>query len=201
MPPRRLYSRSNMPLGVNNDFSPVPVQMAKLDSPSAQRNKNPIWQVLSEKVFASAPDRPLRILQIAEGSGVHVDYFATQLAAEKSQVTASSSRMFEWYPTDCDAESRASIAVYIDDGKLDELGVQAPLPLTLDATGIVESSTVAALAGGPLDLILCINMIHISPWTACLGLMKVAGEQLAETGVLYCYGPYKEGGIAVESNL
>jgi hypothetical protein len=108
---------------------------------------------------------------------------------------------FIWYPADCDPAYRASIAAYIQDEQLDRLGVQPPLPLTLDANGIKESSTETLIGVEPLDLILCINMIHISPWDATLGLMKLASQRLDESGVLFCYGPYKEGGTAVASNL
>jgi hypothetical protein len=52
-----------------------------------------------------------------------------------------------------------------------------------------------------MDLIICINMIHISPWQATVGLMKAAEKLLKPGGVLYCYGPFKEKGSAVESNL
>ena len=44
-------------------------------------------------------------------------------------------------------------------------------------------------------------MIHISPWEATIGLFKVASQKLKKGGILYCYGPYKENGTAVESNL
>ena len=44
-------------------------------------------------------------------------------------------------------------------------------------------------------------MIHISPWEATLGLMKEASKRLSDTGCLYCYGPYRENGTAVESNI
>jgi hypothetical protein len=72
----------------------------------------------------------------------------------------------------------------------------------LDANGIVEEETAAALdSQGDLDLILCINMIHISPWDATRGLMKLAGNKLRKGGVLFCYGPFKVGGTAVASNL
>jgi hypothetical protein len=40
------------------------------------------------------------------------------------------------------------------------------------------------------DAIVCINMIHISPWQATLGLMAGAARVLAPGGVLYLYGPY-----------
>ena len=51
------------------------------------------------------------------------------------------------------------------------------------------------------DLVLCINMVHISPWEATLGLMACAGKCLGPGGILMCYGPYKVDGTAVESNL
>lgn len=45
----------------------------------------------------------------------------------------------------------------------------------------------------PLNAIVCINMIHISPWTAAEGLMKLAGRSLMRPGgLLYLYGPYRE---------
>ncbi|KAL3808699.1 hypothetical protein ACHAXA_010079 [Cyclostephanos tholiformis] len=51
------------------------------------------------------------------------------------------------------------------------------------------------------DLVLCINMIHIAPWEATLGLMECAGTVLRRGGLMVTYGPYKVGGDAVESNL
>ena len=40
----------------------------------------------------------------------------------------------------------------------------------------------------------CINMIHISPWRAAEALMAGAARLLAPGGALFLYGPYKEGG-------
>ena len=54
---------------------------------------------------------------------------------------------------------------------------------------------------GAVDLVTCINMIHIAPWEATVGLMSCAGRVLRKGGILYCYGPYKVGGTAVPSNL
>jgi hypothetical protein len=44
------------------------------------------------------------------------------------------------------------------------------------------------------DAIVCINMIHISPWAATEGLMTGAGRILPVGGLLYLYGPYREAG-------
>jgi Protein of unknown function (DUF938) len=41
------------------------------------------------------------------------------------------------------------------------------------------------------DGIICINMIHISPWEATLGLIKGAAVILPPGAPLYLYGPYK----------
>lgn len=176
---------------------------AKLDSPSAQRNKEVILDVLTSKVLRrtrnETPERPLRILEIAAGSGVHTEHFASQLS--------QGGRFLSWFPTDPTDDALSSIDCYSRDAQLlEKCGVNKALSLTLNETGIEEVSTSDLLfcSGNnedKLDLMICINMIHISPWTATLGLMALASERLEPDGVLYCYGPYKEGGTAVESNL
>jgi hypothetical protein len=189
---------------------------AKRESPSAERNKGHIWDILSSKVFSRIDNNndnsnKYRILEIAAGCGAHTDHFCKELKLQQNIYNNKAAAPFVWYPSDPGAEDRASIQAYIQDGNLGDV-VQTPLPLTLDTTGIVEPETASLFtkeeeSSPPLDLILCINMIHISPWEATLGLMKLAGEQLADQnnngdgGVLYCYGPYKVGGTAVESNL
>ncbi|MBW2384384.1 MAG: DUF938 domain-containing protein, partial [Deltaproteobacteria bacterium] len=62
-------------------------------------------------------------------------------------------------------------------------------PLALD----VEADDWADQVERP-DAILNVNMIHISPWTACQGLMRGAGRLLAPDALLYLYGPYQRGG-------
>lgn len=199
---------------------------SKRDSPSAQRNKEPIWDVLSTKIFESfkqnsdddnnddtETETPLRILEIAAGSGVHTEHFALQLKSllsSSTSPTSTSSKSFVWYPSDPEEDSRASIKCYIRDNHLEE-HVHEPLSLTLNMNGIQEMETMKTLSSSSssspsdnnnIDVIICINMIHISPWEATLGLMKLAKEKLSKkNGYLFCYGPYKVGGTAVESNL
>mmetsp|Transcript_12614 Transcript_12614/g.34752 ORF Transcript_12614/g.34752 Transcript_12614/m.34752 type:complete len:300 (+) Transcript_12614:97-996(+) len=167
----------------------------KRDSPSAQRNKQVVWDVIQSKIQpASSTKGPYRVLEIAAGSGVHTSFFATQLSQQTKQP-------FLWFPTDADADMMSSLEAYRQELETD--CVQQPMVLTLNKDGIVEAETIATVFpdSATVDLIICINMIHISPWEATQGLMKLAGERLSPGGHLYCYGPYKVGGTAVESNL
>lgn len=112
------------------------------------------------------------VLELASGSGEHIVHFARALPD------------LHWQPSDPSPDARASIAAWAQ-------GVDnvAP-PLALDAAG--EWPVVQA------DAILCINMIHISPWAATEGLMRGAGAVLPEGGLLYLYGPYRRAGVALE---
>jgi hypothetical protein len=191
-PSRRNLSLSSESSSDSDNNNPM-----KFDSPAAQRNKELIWEILSSKALPNENenenDSPLRILEIAAGTGVHTEHFAKRMIEAK--------RPFFWYPTDPSPSSRLSIQCYIDESFLTS-AVHSPMPLTLNKKGIIEPETRKTLdEQSSLDLILCINMIHISPWEATLGLLKVAGEKLNNNGCLYCYGPYKIGGTAVESNL
>ena len=66
------------------------------------------------------------------------------------------------------------------------------VPLALDVT----SADWEANPRIPRDLtaILCINLIHIAPWAAALGLLRGAGAALGAGRVLYLYGPYRRSG-------
>ena len=178
---------------------------SRLDSPSAQRNKEVIWNVLKTKVLCPEGvfrTSQLQVLEIAAGSGVHSHYFCEQLLLMARNDDSSSSQAFSqsvvWFPSDPSDESRRSIEAYRDDAVSGIL--QLPLELTLDETGIMQDDM--PIEDGSVDVIVCINMIHISPWGATVGLMKAAQRLLKPgTGILYCYGPFREGGTAVESNL
>jgi SAM-dependent methyltransferase len=169
----------------------------RLDSPSAQRNKDVIWNVLELNVFPTWKQNDgnaFRVLEIAAGAGVHSHYFCQKLLEKQKTENFPS---VHWMPTDPQDESRRSIAAYREDVP-DVL--HPPLALSLDENGIVENDL--SLESGTFDLIVCINMIHISPWEATVGLMKEAQRLLKPgKGILYCYGPYREGGTAVESNM
>ena len=91
----------------------------------------------------------------------------------------------DWTPSDPGAEARASIAAWAAAADLPNL--RPPLPLDmLNATGWPD---------GPFNAVVCINMIHISPWAATEGVMALAGSRLAVGGVLALYGPYREADV------
>lgn len=200
--PFRLHSKATMAFLSSKHDSATAFSAAskRLESPSAERNKDPIWGVLSTKVIPNlSNDKPWTILETAAGAGVHTEYFASKLLQEKSA--------FVWHGTDPTEESLQSIAARVAEHSGLDAVVALPKKLTLGASGVDKDASCSdPLPDDSLDILLSINMIHISPWEATLGLMKVAGERLREPsdasdgGYLYCYGPYKQEGIIVPSN-
>jgi hypothetical protein len=47
----------------------------------------------------------------------------------------------------------------------------------------------------PFDAMISLNMIHVAPWVAALGLLAGAGRLLTPDGVLFLYGPFMLGGV------
>ena len=136
-------------------------------APSTARNREPILAVLARILPVNA-----RVLEIASGAGEHAVFFAAALPG------------VVWQPSDPDAGARASIAAWIaDEGLANVLA-----PRAIDVREPVWDAESA------YDAIVAINMIHISPWEATLGLMAGAGRLLTEGGLLYTYGPYKRDG-------
>jgi SAM-dependent methyltransferase len=146
----------------------------KLSSPSAQRNRGPIAAVLAEWL----PESGL-VLEVASGSGEHAVHFAQALP------------QLDWQPSDPEPAALASIEAWRADSGLPNLRE----PLILDAT---SSEWPVAAA----DAVLNINMVHISPWAAALGLLDGAARVLAPSGRLILYGPWLVKGVATApSNL
>ena len=145
--------------------------------PASQRNAEPIREQL-ERILAPVRARKGLVLEIAAGSGYHAAFFAKAFP----DVT--------WQPSDPDAGARDNIAAHRAAAGLANLLE----PLALD----VEAPWPIARA----DAILCVNMIHISPWSATLALFAGAGKVLSEGGVMVTYGPYSiEGDFLAPSNL
>ena len=143
-----------------------------LHSPATERNKKPILEVLRHTL----PSTGL-VLEIASGTGQHVVHFARELP-----------NLF-WQPTDPDEASRATIVARLRAANLDN--VKEPMALDVLSTHWPVNLS---------DAILCINMIHISPWAATEALFLKAKHVLSSAGVLYLYGPYRQSGRHTEAS-
>ena len=137
----------------------------KREAPAAARNVGPIGDVLAEWLPAAG-----LVLEIASGTGQHALAFARRFPA------------LEWQPSDPDPEALASIAAWQAEGP-DNL--RPPIRLDVMADWPVESA----------DAILCVNMVHISPWQCSFNLLDGATRLLASGAPLILYGPWLESGV------
>ncbi len=142
-----------------------PAPAGALSSPATARNLLPILAVLKAHLAADA-----RVLEVASGAGEHAT------AAARAQPR------WRWRPSDPDASARASIAAW-------RAAAGAPNllePIALDA------ADPASWPDERFEAVVCINMVHISPWAATGGLMAGAAQVLVPGGALYLYGPYRD---------
>jgi len=135
---------------------------ARSSAPAAQRNREPIADVLVDWLPPSG-----LVLEIASGTGEHAVYFAERFPA------------LEWQPSDVHPDALQSIDAWITTVELPN--VRAPL--------VVDAAS-SDWPIGRADAILSINMVHISPWASALGLIKAAAGLLGPGAPLILYGPW-----------
>ena len=148
-------------------FYEDPGSEGRRSAPAALRNRDPIAAALAEWL----PPRGL-VVELASGTGEHAVHFARAF------------RDLKWLPSDPDEGALASIVAWRDDAALPNLLA----PVRLDAR---DSDWPVKKA----DAVLSINMVHISPWPAALGLLEGAARLLAPGAPLILYGPWIEAGI------
>ncbi len=136
---------------------------ARLNFPATERNGKHIIRVLDDFI----PNEGIA-LEIGSGSGEHVCAFASHFTD------------IDWVPSDPNPAHRASIGAWIAYLGLSNVGT----PLDLDVTASTWCFT------GRATLLLSINVIHIAPWEATIGLFRGASQILEQDGILYMYGPY-----------
>jgi SAM-dependent methyltransferase len=143
------------------------------DNLPAERNKQPIAAVLAGVL----PARGL-VLEIASGTGQHAEHFARAWPA------------LAWQPSEPEPRARALLAARVAAVGLPNL--RPPLPFDVH-------DEQAPLAGA--DALICINMIHIAPWSACTALMRHAAALLDPGSPLVLYGPFmRDGAHTAPSN-
>lgn len=141
----------------------------KLFSPSTARNRDAIRDVVC-RVFP----RQGEILEVGAGTGEHAVHLARAAPG------------LIWRTGDPDPASRASIAAWIKESGLANI---------IGPHGIdVAKADWGADGAGPFDGVVSINMIHIAPFAAAIGLFAGAGRRLKPGGALYLYGPFSRKG-------
>ena len=138
----------------------------RLWSPSAERNRQPIAEVLSRVLPQSG-----LVLEVGSGTGQHAVHFARVMP----QLT--------WQPSEQDAVCLRSISAWASIEGLPNVRH----PLYLDIAH--EQWPIEAA-----DAVVSINLIHIAPWSATHALLRGASSILPAAGLLCLYGPYRAGG-------
>lgn len=145
-------------------------------SPSAARNREPIRDVLAPLVAA-----PMRLLEIASGTGEHGAFLTSELAG------------LHWTYSDIDPDSLASQSGWQRADITRRLHGPIRIDATTDNWGDAETLT-------HWDAIFSANMVHIAPWAAAEGLTRGAGRLLRPGGLLILYGPFGRFGRMAPSN-
>ena len=143
-------------------FYETEAEGARRSAPAAQRNREPIAEVLSDWLPLSG-----LVLEIASGSGEHAVYFAERFPA------------LEWQPSDVHPAALQSIEAWRSAAVLPNLRA----PMVIDAASPDWPIQRA-------DAVLSINMVHISPWESALGLIEGAARLLGSAAPLILYGPW-----------
>ena len=139
------------------------LRMAKGFAPAAERNRQPILDVLRRVLPARGT-----VLEIASGTGQHVAFFSEHLPR------------LRWQPSDAAADALRSIQTWVSDEARDNLLQPVELDVRWQAWPVLSA-----------DAMLCINMIHISPWEATEALFEGAQRLLSSGTPLVTYGPYR----------
>ena len=146
----------------------------RLDAPAFHRNHEPIWSAIADLLSAQSGD----VLEIGSGTGQH----AATFAARTPRLT--------WWPSDVHDSHLKSIEAWRAYSGLANLRA----PQRIDLIDPQWSWTSDDGAGGALTAMLCINVLHISPWSVSQNLFAGAGRYLRDGGRLFIYGPFKRGG-------
>ncbi|MBT4045377.1 MAG: DUF938 domain-containing protein [Rhodospirillaceae bacterium] len=139
-------------------------------SPSAERNRGPILEVLR-----TVMPPPGVILDVGAGGGHHCAWYAPEFPAHT------------WAPSDADGDALAGIDAWAGQAEADNILPARLLDAQLDSWPIDDIAD-------QLVAFFTVNMIHIAPWQATVGMMAAAGRYLPANGIVFLYGPFMRDG-------
>ena len=141
-------------------------------APATERNRD----VIAETLASLLPAEGL-VLEVASGTGEHAVHFAKRFST------------LTWQPSDPDPIAIVSINAWQAD-------VNAP---NVRPAMLLDASSNWSIAQA--DAVVCINMTHISPWAATVGLLHNAARILPSNAPLFIYGPFRQRDVPLaESN-
>ncbi len=165
---------------MSNDKPPLdPHPLSEYVAWAGNRNRDPILGVLKEKL----PRTPGQVLEMASGSGMHINYFAPHFDH------------LNFLPSDKDIDVFDNIKKLISD--LGNRNIADPVQLDLTNS---DSWSNAGLPGS-ISAIFCINIFQVAPLSIADGMMECAEHLLGDNGILLIYGPFQiDGQFSTESN-
>ena len=167
-------------MGDGRRFYEAPSSGQRRSAPAAQRNREPIAEVLRGWL----PPHGV-VLEIASGTGEHAVHFAAAFPS------------LDWQPSDIHPDALRSIEAWRSAAALPNL--RAPIVLDAAAADWPVAHACGHNRGAAenrgVDVVLNLNMVHISPWRAALGLLNGAARALKRGGALILYGPWLKADI------
>ena len=158
-----------------------PAPDGRLDAPAFHRNHEAIWSAVAKTLGAQTGD----VLELGSGTGQHAATFARRTP----QLT--------WWPSDLVPSHLDSIAAWQRHEGITNLRA----PQRIDLTDPAWTWQANGKIGQPLAAILCINVLHISPWRVSRNSFSGAGRLLRPDGCLFVYGPFmRDGAHTAPSN-
>ena len=146
----------------------------RLDAPAFHRNHEAIWSAIAEFLTRQAGD----ILEIGSGTGQHAVTFARRTPR------------LTWWPSDIFPSHVVSIEAWRQHEGLANIRA----PQRIDLTDPAWTWQSEEKSGQLLAAMLCINVLHISPWLVSQNLFTGAGRLLRADGRLFVYGPFMRNG-------
>lgn len=162
------------------DSDPPPPD-GRLDAPAFHRNHEPIWSAIAGFLKGQTGD----VLELGSGTGQHAATFARRTPR------------LNWWPSDIYPSHLDSIRAWRRHEGLANLRAPQRIDLTVPDWNWRADDD----ASGPLAAMLCINVLHISPWRVAQNLFSGAGRLLRADSRLFIYGPFmRDGAHTAPSN-
>ncbi len=144
---------------------------------AGNRNRDPILDQF-KKLFPPSGD----VLELASGSGAHINYFAPHFKQHRFQPSDYDTKVFETIVATRAEAGNANVAD----------------PVKIDLT---DAATWPDGKDKLYDVIFVINLFQVAPVSIIDGIAQVAARALKPSGFLSIYGPFKvEATYTTESN-